>query len=230
MKNVCIILAGGLGTRLREVVPDKPKCLAPIGKHSFLEIQLDSLSKRGINNFILSLGYLADQVAIEAKFLSKRFDIECIVEPKPLGTGGAISHVMASMGLVETLVTNGDTFLEGDLSAMYQPLALSDGELLRMGVVETNDRLRYGGVRVSDGAVVGFLEKGCHGAGYINAGLYRVSSSIFSGVERGFSFSLELDLFPKLLKSHSITYSRIGGDFIDIGVPKDYRKFCALYG
>ena len=111
----CIVLAGGLGTRLRDAVPDRPKCLAPVGEHPFLELQLRALAAQGINRFVLSLGYMADMIQAAVKDFAVDAYIDCVVEPHPLGTGGAILHAMRHSKLDEAIAVNGDTMVNADL-------------------------------------------------------------------------------------------------------------------
>ena len=224
--NVCIILAGGLGTRLRSVIPDKPKCLAPIGNKSFLEIQLGLLKHQGIDNFVLSLGHMADLVQQEVEKLRDEFNISYVIEETPLGTGGAVLHVMNTLNIEEAMVTNGDTFLGGDLSAMLNPLNQSNNELCRMAVIEVADMMRYGGVVLNGNRLIGFKEKGLTGAGLINAGFYRLSKQAFLATQLPTAFSIETSFRPSLSNQNKVTASIIAGEFIDIGVPEDYFNFC----
>jgi D-glycero-alpha-D-manno-heptose 1-phosphate guanylyltransferase len=222
----CIILAGGLGTRLREAVPGLPKCLAPIAGRPFLEIQLELLAAQGIDDFALSLGHLADQVEDEVRRLHTRFAIRTIVEPHPLGTGGAVAYCMESLDLEEALVTNGDTFLSGSLAGMLEPLACAAGEQARLAVVRVADRTRFGGVEIDDaGRVAAFSEKGRQGPGEINAGLYRVRRAALAAQPTSAAFSLETAILPGLAARRALGAARIDGEFIDIGVPDDYLKF-----
>jgi D-glycero-alpha-D-manno-heptose 1-phosphate guanylyltransferase len=224
----CIVLAGGLGTRLRSVLPDLPKCLAPVNGRPFLERQLELLTRQGIDRFVLSLGYGADQVENLAAQWHGKFDVETVVEREPLGTGGAIRFAMESAGLDEALVINGDTWVGGDLSAMIEPLR--QDELLRMAIVEVPDRGRFGGVAVNDeGRVERFIEKGQAGPGPINAGLYRVAKPAFGASDRG-AFSFETQTMVRLTSAGQVRACQVGGPFIDIGVPDDYAAFCAKYG
>jgi D-glycero-alpha-D-manno-heptose 1-phosphate guanylyltransferase len=224
----CIVLAGGLGTRLRSLVADRPKCLAPVGRRSFLELQLDLLAAQGVDCFVLSLGHLAEQVVAEAQRMKGRHHIELVVEDQPLGTGGAVAHAMRTVGLSEALVTNGDTFLGGDLRAMLRPLG--EDEDGRMAVLEVADRARYGGVQVRDGRVRGFVEKGHAGPGAINAGLYHLRARVFDAFEAGSPFSLEAAVLPALASSGRLGAVPIEGEFTDIGVPEDYLQFCVRHG
>lgn len=228
--DTCIILAGGLGTRLRAAVPDRPKCLAPIGARSFLEVQLEMLSLQGIADFVLSLGHLATMVEDEAARLSERFRIRTVTEQEPLGTGGAMLWALQQAGLDEAMVTNGDTFLGGSLQGMLQPLDQSADEWVRMATTDVPDRARFGGVTVNAGRVTGFLEKGLAGAGAINAGFYRVSRRCFERFGAGQVFSFENDVLAPLARSGKVTACATHGAFTDIGVPDDYHRFCAEYG
>jgi D-glycero-alpha-D-manno-heptose 1-phosphate guanylyltransferase len=226
----CVVLAGGLGTRLRSVLPDRPKCLAPVGSSTFLHLLLQRLEAAGIHDFVLSLGHLADQVvdAIGRAALPRppRF----IVEDRPLGTGGAVLHVLRALGLDEVLVANGDTWLDGDLSAMLAPLDRAGGELFRLAAVMVPDRARFGGIRVDDrGRVTDFLEKGSSDRGLINAGLYRLCLDALPAGREG-AFSLEQDVLPSIVAARGVRAAVVDGAFIDIGVPEDYRRFVASHG
>jgi len=227
--SVCIILAGGLGTRLRSVVVDVPKGLAPVRGKPFLAWQLASLRQRGVASFLLALGYGSNQFQQAVNSWPESGTITCITEPTPLGTGGAIAHAMDAAGMTEVLVANGDTFVGGDLGTMLTPLDTTHGELLRIAAVEVHDRSRFGGLEVDErGHVLRFLEKGSQGAGIINAGLYRIHRSALpaSGEGESRSYSLESTILPLLAVRDALTATRIQGPFIDIGVPDDYRKFC----
>lgn len=227
MAITCIILAGGLGTRLQSAVPDRPKCLAPVGDRSFLEIQLSLLAQQGVTAFVLSLGHLAQQVVAEANRLRGRFDVKTVIEPSPLGTGGAMAFAMYSLGLDEVLVTNGDTFLGGNLSTMLQPLDLPRQELARMAVIHVPNRRRFGGVQSVGGRVTGFSEKGACGPGWINAGLYRLHARVFDTQQPGSAFSFETQILPGLAANGKLDACQIDGAFTDIGIPDDYYRFCS---
>jgi len=228
----CIVLAGGLGTRLRSAVSDRPKCLAPVGERSFLEVQLDALAAQGIEHFVLSLGYMADLVQDAVRgFRADGMRIDCVTETHPLGTGGAILNAMAQTRLDEVTVVNGDTFIEAPLGAMHETLKLNEGETARMALTQVQDRSRYGGVEFGTGSVIGsFVERGRRGPGLINAGLYRLHRSAFSGFVPGAAFSMETEVLPALMAMSSLRGAVLQGRFIDIGVPEDYWQFCAERG
>lgn len=226
MSQTCIVLAGGLGTRLRSAVPDVPKCLAPISGRPFLEWQLRSLWERGVARFVLALGHGAEQVmhAI-AQPWARNLRIETVIEREILGTGGAARFAMVEAGLNEALVANGDTFLGGALDEMLLPLDVEHGEAMRMATVQVPDRSRFGGVAVDPTLrVTAFLEKGQSGAGPINAGLYRIHRRAFENEAPG-SFSMETSVMPKLVADLALQARELAGPFIDIGIPEDYRLF-----
>lgn len=226
MSVPCVVLAGGLGTRLRSALPDIPKCLAPIAGRPFLEWQLQSLVERGVERFVLALGHGADQVLESlAKPWAKGFAINTVIERDLLGTGGAARFAMAASNLDEVLIANGDTFIGGSLGAMLAPLDLSGGERMRIATVGVSDRWRFGGVSVDAmKCVTDFLEKGQSGAGQINAGLYRIHRSAFDGQIES-AFSIETEIMPRLVAKRALQARELAGPFIDIGVPDDYRLF-----
>jgi D-glycero-alpha-D-manno-heptose 1-phosphate guanylyltransferase len=228
--QACIVLAGGLGTRLRSAVADLPKCLAPVGSRSFLDIQLQTLFAAGVDDVVLSLGYGAEAVIASVARNQAGKPVRHVVEPALLGTGGAIAFVMDKLGLDEALVANGDTYLDGSIAAMLVPLDRTANELFRMAVVNVPDRARFGGVQVdAAGRVERFLEKGQQGAGPINAGLYRLCRAALPAARAG-AYSLEAEVLPGLVAQRAVTALAVAGSFVDIGVPKDYFRFCAQHG
>jgi D-glycero-alpha-D-manno-heptose 1-phosphate guanylyltransferase len=224
MSTSCIVLAGGLGTRLRSVVPNLPKCLAPIAGRPFLEWQLLSLAERGVEHFVLSLGHGSDHVLeyLEQPW-ARGLSIETATERELLGTGGAARFAMYATGLIEALIVNGDTFLGGSLHTMLEPLDLKGGELMRIATVHVPDRRRFGGVAVNvDQRVTAFLEKGNTDAGQINAGLYRIHRNALDHEKQG-AFSMETEVMPQLIVHNALLARELAGPFIDIGVPADYH-------
>ena len=226
MTITCVILAGGLGTRLRSAVPNSPKCLAPIAGRPFLEWQLRSLVARGINHFVLALGHGSTEVLESLRQpWARSFSIETVIERDLLGTGGAARFAMDEIGLKDALIVNGDTFLGGPLQPMFTPLDLVGGEFMRIATVQVADRSRFGGVAVdSDQRVIAFLEKGQTNAGPINAGLYRIHRQAFDH-EDEVPFSMETQVMPHLVTKYALHAREIAGPFIDIGIPSDYLLF-----
>lgn len=236
MTNTAIILAGGLGTRLRSVLPDTPKCLAPVGGKPFLEILVRILTERGFDDIVLALGYGAEAVqAAVGHFASELQEkIRVVKEDKALGTGGAMLNALAQARVPQAVVVNGDTYFDGDLSALLQPLDEGANEQCRMAIIEVADRSRYGGIELEQsdspsGIVKGFLEKGASQAGWINAGYYRLCRACFAGYSAGQSFSFEDMILPALVERQGLRYTKLQGNMIDIGIPVDYRRFCTLW-
>jgi D-glycero-alpha-D-manno-heptose 1-phosphate guanylyltransferase len=227
--QTCVILAGGLGTRLRSIIQDRPKCLAPVGGRTFLDWQMAALSDAGVTEIVLSLGYGADQVLESVKQNPPPLPLRYVIEQQPLGTGGAIAFSMDVFALDEVLVANGDTYLSGDVSQMLPPLDRASNELFRVAAVTVANRDRFGGIVTdSSNRIRGFLEKGQSGSGLINAGLYRLCrDALPAGC--ACAYSLESEVLPMLVSSGRVTARTILGSFIDIGVPEDYRVFCNRY-
>jgi D-glycero-alpha-D-manno-heptose 1-phosphate guanylyltransferase len=226
MTTTCIVLAGGLGTRLRSVVPDLPKCLAPIDGRPFLELLLRSFAERGVINFVLALGHGAGQVLYSLdQSWAHGLSIKTVIEHELLGTGGAARFAMDEMGLNEALIVNGDTFLGGSLQCMLEPLDLACEERMRIATVQVPDRSRFGGVSIGkSNRVLAFLEKGENGKGSINAGLYRIHRSAFDAEVQAV-FSMETQVMHRLLDKGMLQARELSGPFIDIGVPDDYHYF-----
>jgi NDP-sugar pyrophosphorylase family protein len=218
-----VLLVGGLGTRLRTVVPSAPKPLALVGNRPFLELLIRQLGSQGIRSLIMCTGYLADQ--IESEFgdgSGLGVTIEYSKEPEPLGTAGAVKFAESFLqGVPDFLVMNGDSFLELDLNQLIQ-LHRTHGGLATMAVVSVENAGRYGTVHVdSDNKVTAFCEKtGSDSPGLINAGVYVFSPAILELIPAG-PVSLENDIFPRLL-DEGVYASREQGVFVDIGTPADY--------
>lgn len=220
-----VLLVGGLGTRLRTVVPSTPKPLVPIGDCPFLELLIRQLSTQGIRNLILCTGYLAEQIEHEfGDGGDLGVTIEYSREPQPLGTAGAVKFAERFLqGVSEFLVMNGDSFLELDLCQLMQFHRTHDG-LATLAVVPVENAGRFGTVHVNSGnRITKFLEKtGDPSPGLINAGVYMLNAAVFECIPAG-PASLEKEVFPRLL-DRGVYAVREQGVFIDIGTPSDYAK------
>lgn len=216
----CIVLAGGFGTRLREVVPDVPKPMAPVAGRPFLEILLSMLARKGFTRVVLSLGFMADKVVDH--FGDSYLGMELVheIEPQPLGTGGAIRAALARCVADHVFVFNGDTYLDLEVDDVER-LWRSAGHpvIVVRGVPDT---ARFGRVEISDGRVSAFLEKGMSGPGLINAGCYVLPRDALDQFPAGRAFSLETDYFVDGLRRFRFEGFVTRGRFIDIGVPDDY--------
>ena len=212
------ILAGGLGTRIRDVLGDTPKVLAPINGRTYLDYLLEWLDGFGASRIIMCLGHLAQKVE---DHLQGREGVECIVEPKPLGTGGALRFCRDAFRSDHLLVMNGDTWLEMDL-APFVAAHLKSNSNISMVCVKVEDISRYGNVTINDHSVVEFTEKNLSntGPGFINGGVYLLSQKILNDLYRMNIHSLENDFFFKLKPGsiHAFVPEEI--NFIDIGTPE----------
>ncbi len=218
------VLCGGLGTRLRTVLSDRPKSMAPVAGVPFLELLLKNLHGQGMGEVVLGTGYMAEK--IEDYFRDGR-QLELAVhysrETEPLGTGGAVK--LAEELLSDPVVVlNGDSYVDWNLA---EALALfREKEAAVVMVLQTvPDISRYGSVTLdSTSRVVDFVEKGARsGPGLINAGVYLLRKKIVCDLPAGRPVSLERDVFPHLLAGeiYGLTCS---GTFIDIGIPADLER------
>lgn len=219
-----VILAGGFGTRLKSIIHDIPKPMAPVTGRPFLEYVLDKLVGCGIEEIILSVGYRAEVIRNHFGDVYRGVPIRYAVETEPLGTGGAIAFACREESKDEPcLVINGDTFLDIDyqkLFAWYRTSPSSVALVLR----KLHDISRYGAVITEGEHITGFAEKGKTGTGTINAGVYIINPSVFQkfGLPEKFSFETDfLQPFCSTLMPRAFIFD---GYFIDIGIPEDYDK------
>jgi D-glycero-alpha-D-manno-heptose 1-phosphate guanylyltransferase len=226
MRDVkAVLLVGGLGTRLRSVVPSAPKVLASIGKKSFLELLVGQLRSQGIRRLVMCTGYLADQIENEfGDGQALGIAIEYSKEEQPLGTGGAVKLAQRYLRDVpEFLVMNGDSFVEVDFRNLMD-FHRSHEAIVTMAVLRVKDTGRYGTVHIdANGRVGGFAEKtGNVVAGLVNGGIYIFNHAVLQYIPEQ-PASLEKDIFPRLL-DHGVYAQEQHGMFIDIGTPADYAR------
>jgi D-glycero-alpha-D-manno-heptose 1-phosphate guanylyltransferase len=225
-----LLLVGGMGTRLRSVVPSTPKPLAPVGNKSFLELLVRQLQSQGIRRLVMCTGYLADQV--ESEFGDGHrwnIEIEYSKETRPLGTAGAVKFAQPHLEYVsDFLVMNGDSFLEIDLRELVR-FHRGHGGMVSMAVVRVKNANRYGTVEIdADKRVIGFMEKAVSDhPGLVNGGVYVFNRTVLEHIPEA-PTSLEKDLFPKLF-SYGMYALEQHGLFIDIGTPEDYARAQQLY-
>jgi D-glycero-alpha-D-manno-heptose 1-phosphate guanylyltransferase len=218
------VLCGGLGTRLRPVLADRPKSMALISGTPFLQLLLDRLSSQGVGDVILGTGYMGEK--IEHYFGSgNKFAVRVHYskEDEPLGTGGALK-LAESLISDPVLVLNGDSYVEWSLNPMLELFRAKDADLVLV-LHEIADVTRYGSVALNhDGRITQFVEKGASaGPGLINAGVYLLRKQIVRDLPEGTAISLEREVFPQLLDRR--VYGLVcTGFFIDIGIPDDLRR------
>lgn len=218
-----IILAGGLGTRLKDKLDGLPKPMAPVAGRPFLEILLNQLARCSCNRVILSVGHLHN--VIESRFGAawRGIGIAYSIERAPLGTGGAIRASLAHATEENILVLNGDTFLDADYPAMMRFHAGQSGPMT-MAVVHQREVARYGGVLLGGYRIAGFDEKGRSGPGWINAGAYVLRKDIAWPPNLPEKFSFENDFIaPEIARLQPAAF-QVEGFFLDIGVPEDLDR------
>jgi NDP-sugar pyrophosphorylase family protein len=224
-----VILCGGLGTRLKPVVSDRPKVLAKIGEKTFLDILIDSLTKQGFKNIILCVGYLKGQIKNHFD-CDKDYNIMFSEEKEPLGTGGALKKARSLIISNPFMVMNGDSICKIDFRKFYD-FHVNKKAILSMALVRTKAAQDFGSVILDDSQrITSFMEKvvskdEC----LINAGIYLMQKDVFSYMPDENRFSLEYDFFPKRIKDKCFGFT-INSELIDIGTPERYEKAINLIG
>ena len=214
-----VVLCGGLGTRLRKIVNDVPKPMAPVGDKPFLAFVLEYLKKQNIKRVILAVSYKYE--VIQQYFGDEFLGMEIVysIEKIPLGTGGAIKQAL-EFASRDCYVLNGDTFFEIPLEEMKLGKSKICIALKRM-----YDFDRYGAVEIDkNGFVESFEEKKFIKEGYINGGTYLVAKDIFDKFVLEDKFSFE-EFLCKYYRELQIQTKIFESYFIDIGIPEDYEKF-----
>lgn len=220
-----VILAGGLGTRLRAEVPDLPKPLAPVGGRPFLAWKLDALDKAGFSEVILSVGYRAQAIVDAFGDTFGRMKLRYATEDTPLGTGGALRKALATFPADEPVwAMNGDTFVALDYAQMHAQHDTATQRAVTMAVTQVADGSRYGTVEIRAGRVLRFRDKGLTGAGFINAGVYLLGARLFDGSTLPDAFSFERDFLATQAATLDLRAFVTDGYFIDIGIPADFAR------
>jgi D-glycero-alpha-D-manno-heptose 1-phosphate guanylyltransferase len=217
-----IILAGGLGTRLRAVNPDAPKPMALIGSRPFLEVLIRSLASKGFTRIILSLGYKSEMIRTHFGSSYAGMDIDYVIEEVLLGTGGAVRLAMTKSISDHIYIFNGDTFLDVDIESLETKWQENKNPII-VGYSLDNVE-RYGKLIIDNGCVIGFSEKGSIDAGIINAGCYVFNRNQLSQFPVNEKFSLEMDYLSKVISHTTFDLFIASGVFIDIGIPDDFIR------
>ena len=221
-----LVLAGGFGTRLQSVVAEVPKALAPVGQVPFLYLQIEHWIAQGLRSFVFLLHHKADLIIsfleAEKNGLLTGCQVSWLVEPTPMDTGGAVAYAVQQLHLKGSfLITNADTWVGTGVQEVAQSAAPS------MAVLNLRDTSRYGQVQFNEEFyVTSFSEKSSsQEMGWINAGLCHMSTDFFNNWD-GQPFSLERISFLELAGRGVLKAVPFQTDFIDIGIPEDYLRFC----
>ncbi len=223
-----VVLAGGLGTRLRSVVADLPKPMAPVAGRPFLAWLLDALVDGGFEQIALAVGYRHEVIRSHFGTDYRGVPLAYSVEARPLGTGGAIRLGAEKLDDGPVFVLNGDTFVDVDYRAMMQSHVQKQARM-SMAVCRVDDAGRYGAVRIAHDRVCGFSEKGKAGEGRINAGVYVLAPDVVELLPHDEVFSFEQQLLVPRVDELRPAAFETEGLFIDIGVPEDYARAQQLF-
>lgn len=225
--TTAIILAGGMGTRLRSAVPDLPKPMAPIRGRPFLEHQMDYWISQGVDRFVVSVGYMKELIVAHFGSSYRATPVTYAIEEKPLGTGGGL--LLAARGLSGNfLVLNGDTFFEVALEELARFHTERRSEWT-VSLFRTNEPGRYMGMDVTASGEIVSLDAGTGALGRLaNGGVYLVNASALARTTEfvpGDKLSLESDLIPAFVgRGGKLCGLEFPGNFIDIGLPDDYFR------
>jgi NDP-sugar pyrophosphorylase family protein len=234
-----LILCGGLGTRLRPVLADRPKALAPVAGRPFLELQIELLRDQGARHFVLCVGHRAGQVQ-EAFGDGSRFGVRIdysLEGDRLLGTGGAIK-LAERFFEPAAVVVNGDTYLDVDHNRVVRHHALArreSGAVATLTLARLDDARRFGTVDLDPAGqfVTGFREKDVSAGvrpGWLNAGAYVIERELLDRIPAGEVRSVERDVFPAALRDGCrIAALACDRPFYDIGTPDDLRAFVGRY-
>jgi D-glycero-alpha-D-manno-heptose 1-phosphate guanylyltransferase len=220
----CIILAGGLGTRLRSSVPDLPKAMAPVAGKPFIDHVIAYLQKQGITRFIFSLGYMHEVIQEHIEDTYPGMDDVFSIEQEPLGTGGAIEAATAFAKDDDVLVVNGDTLFKADvkqLTAAHQ----QQHAACTLALKPMQNFERYGVVEIdNNNKITAFKEKQQYEEGLINGGVYVLNIKSLTQLDLPAKYSFESDYLEKYISEQTIIGVVQDAYFIDIGVPEDFDR------
>ena len=224
MIREAVILAGGLGTRLRTTVPDLPKCMAPVAGKPFIWYVLQYLKKQGVESFIFSLGYCGDMIQHYIEMEFSELTCTFVFEDQPLGTGGAIKLACDAAIERDIIIMNGDTLFTVDLDRLSSFHKQHDA-LCTLSLKPMIDFDRYGVVDMNqENAIQSFREKRKYETGLINGGVYTLNVEKFTDLTLPDIFSFEKDFLEVYCQSQKMMGLVQDEYFIDIGIPEDLEK------
>jgi len=222
-----IILAGGMGTRLRDVINDLPKPMAPVGSKPFLDYLFMWIKKYPVEKLVLSAGYKAESIVKYFGNSVYGIPVEYVIERKPLGTGGAVKYALHKTSGNDILVLNGDTYFPIDLMKFFS-FHVKKKNLFSVALKRMRNFDRYGTVECRRNTIVKFNEKKFCSDGLINGGIYLINRNIIETWKHSGAFSLEKDIMEKESGTSLIKGMVFDDPFIDIGVPEDYYKAISI--
>jgi D-glycero-alpha-D-manno-heptose 1-phosphate guanylyltransferase len=224
MIKQAIILAGGLGTRLRSAVPDLPKCMAPVAGKPFLHHVIHYLLDEGVDSFIFSLGYMHEVIEDWLLINHPLLNYQLSVEEEPLGTGGAIQLACKKADAENILILNGDTMFRINTNKLLS-FHHQNNSVCTLALKPMHNFDRYGVVEINkDGYIQSFREKKFYQQGLINGGVYALNVRSFLGLELPSKFSFEKDYLETYCKTEKMMALVQDEYFIDIGIPEDLEK------
>ncbi len=220
----CIILAGGLGTRLRSAVPDLPKCMAPVAGKPFLQHIIDYCLNNGVTHFIFSLGYMHEVIEDFVLKTYPNLSVDFVIEHEPLGTGGGIRLAIQASKAEHVVILNGDTLFSVPLQTLMQ-FHLQHHASCTLALKPMKDFDRYGVVEIdANQHIRAFQEKKKYDFGLINGGVYVVNKNAFLSLPFPEKFSFEKDYLEKYYLSEPMFGMVEDVYFIDIGIPEDFER------
>jgi D-glycero-alpha-D-manno-heptose 1-phosphate guanylyltransferase len=219
-----MILAGGMGSRLKDTVSDRQKVVAAVNGKPFLFFLLEQLTGLPVSKLIFCTGHMHETVTAALKDYATTAEIMFSYESSPLGTGGALRQALNLSTAANILVMNGDSLIECDLRELLAAYQASESEAMML-LTEVADVSRFGMVTLgAQHRITAFNEKGqYHGSGLINAGVYIFKKSVIEQIPAGCPYSLEKQLFPALAVKSALYGYRSNGKFIDIGTAESYK-------
>jgi len=219
-----VILAGGLGTRLRKAVSNQPKVMAEVNGKPFLYYVLDQLAEVDIKRVVISTGYMADKIEEVIGFSYKGLKVDYSWEESPLGTGGALKLAGQSISTKYCLVMNGDSYTEFDPVSLFRSHKQKNASIVLLAKM-LSGASRFGTIQMNEqNEIIRFMEKeSSTGIGLINAGIYIMKTSTLQKIPNKTPCSLEYDFFPAMIGQNIYGYET-KGNFIDIGTVESYAK------
>jgi len=224
-----VVLAGGLGTRLRAAVADRPKVLAPIHGRPWVTFLLNQLADAGVRHVVMLTGFKADQVQNALGDDYRGMRLVYAQESTPLGTAGAVRAALPLLTSPAILLLNGDSYCAADLADLREFHGRREADLTIV-VARSPDASRFGTVRAQeDGRVVGFEEKTQSAGGWINAGIYLLATTLIAEIAPHRHVSLEKEMFPAWIARKAFYAFHTDGRFLDIGTPESYAQATAFF-